>query len=301
LYLRKNKVLVINMIATHLDQVSFTYASEPVFQNVTWKIHNGRCVGLIGPNGCGKSTLLKLIAGELTNDAGFISHSKALDIGYLPQELHFENGHDVLSEVMSAIPELTQVEKELIQVENKLSDPAVYSNENTLTRELERQEKLLEKYTELGGSGFEGNVRATLFSMGFSESEMNLPINVLSGGQKKLLGLAKLLMSRPDLLLLDEPDNHLDINRKIFLEEFIRSYTGGVIIVSHDRFLMDLVVDEIVELEDGHLVHYPGNYSEYAYHKQTRSLRQQQRFQAQQKEIVRLEQSAKRLLTNGAS
>ncbi|MCK5316027.1 MAG: ABC-F family ATP-binding cassette domain-containing protein, partial [Anaerolineales bacterium] len=287
------------MIATHLDQVSFTYASEPVFENITWKIHTNRCVGLIGPNGCGKSTLLKLINGELINDSGFISRSKGLEIGYLPQELHFKDGHDVLSEVMYAVPELTRVEKELSRVETKLSDPAVYGNEKTLTRELERQERLLKEYTQLGGPGFEGNVRATLYSMGFCEADMNLPMDVLSGGQKKLLGLAKLLMSRPDLLLLDEPDNHLDINGKYFLEKFIRSYTGGVIIVSHDRFLMDLVVDEIVELEDGHLTHYPGNYSEYAFEKQTHLLRQQQLFQAQQKEIVRLEQSAKRLLTWG--
>ena len=287
------------MIATHLDQVSFTYASEPVFENITWKIHTNRCVGLIGPNGCGKSTLLKLINGELINDSGFISRSKGLEIGYLPQELHFKDGHDVLSEVMYAVPELTRVEKELSRVETKLSDPAVYGNEKTLTRELERQERLLKEYTQLGGPGFEGNVRATLYSMGFGEADMNLPMDVLSGGQKKLLGLAKLLMSRPDLLLLDEPDNHLDINGKYFLEKFINSYTGGVIIVSHDRFLMDLVVDEIVELEDGHLTHYPGNYSEYAFEKQTHLLRQQQLFQAQQKEIVRLEQSAKRLLTWG--
>ena len=122
---------------------------------------------------------------------------------------------------------------------------------------------------------------------------------MLSGGQKKLVGLAKLLVIQPDVLLLDEPDNHLDLAGKAYLERFIRGYNGAVIIVSHDRYLLDLVVDEIAELEDGRLTHYPGNYSEYAFEKQTRLLRQQQLYQAQQKEITRLEQAAKRLLTWG--
>lgn len=287
------------MIAAHLDQVSFSYASEPVFENLTWKIHDDRCVGLIGPNGGGKSTLLKLIAGQVVCDSGFISRNKDLDMGYLPQELQFKENRDVLSEAMSAVPELSRVEQKLTLIEQNLSDPAVYGNEKKLARELERQEKLLQRYTQLGGPGFEGSVRSTLYNMGFFESDLKLPVRTLSGGQKKLLGLAQLLISRSGLLLLDEPDNHLDINRKIFLEEFIRSYSGGVIIVSHDRFILDLVVDEIVELEDGKLIHYPGNYSEYAFEKQSRLDRQLQLFKAQQKEISRLEQSAKRLLTWG--
>jgi ATP-binding cassette subfamily F protein 3 len=287
------------MIATHLDQVSFSYISEPVFDNLTWKIHDDRCVGLIGPNGCGKSTLLKIIAGQINPDSGFISRGKDLDIGYLPQELHFEGDRDVLSEVLSAIPEVPLLENKLTKIEDDLSDPDVYGDEKRLARTLDQQEKLLQEFVQLGGPGFEGNVRATLYSMGFSEADLELPISVLSGGQKKLLGLAKLVLSRPALLLLDEPDNHLDISRKIFLEEFIRSYSGGVILVSHDRFLLDLVVDEVVELEDGAIVLYPGNYSEYAFEKQIRLQRQQQLFQAQQKEINRLEQSANRLLTWG--
>ena len=287
------------MIATHLDQVSFSYISEPIFDNLTWKIHDDRCVGLIGSNGCGKSTLLKLIARQINPDSGYISRSKDLEIGYLPQELHFQGDRDVLSEVLSAIPEVPLLENKLTKIEDDLSNPDVYGDEKRLARTLDQQEKLLQEYVQLGGPGFEGNARATLYSMGFSEADLELPISVLSGGQKKLLGLAKLVLARPGLLLLDEPDNHLDTSRKIFLEEFIRSYPGGVILVSHDRFLLDLVVDEIVELEDGEIVQYPGNYSEYAFEKQLRLQRQQQLFQAQQKEINRLEQSASRLLTWG--
>ena len=157
----------------------------------------------------------------------------------------------------------------------------------------------MEAYTELGGPGHLGNVKTTLQNLGFAEADLALPIPALSGGQKKLVGLAKLLILKPDLLLLDEPDNHLDLAGKAFLERYIRSYPGGVILVSHDRYLLDLVVDEIVELEDGRLTQFPGNYSEYAFEKQLRLARQQQLFQAQQKEITRLEQAAKRLLMWG--
>jgi len=287
------------MIAVNLDRVSVTYVSEPVFQNLAWEIHDDRCVGLIGPNGCGKSTLLRLIAGELTSDTGFTVRRKELTIGYLRQEPRLEPGRTVWEETLAASTELARVEAELARIEARLADPDVYGDEKVLTRVLDRQARLLDEYTRLGGPGYEGRVRSTLRCLGFTDADMNLPVEALSGGQKKLAGLARLLVTQPDLLLLDEPDNHLDLEGKAFLERFIRGYKGAAIIVSHDRYLLDLVADEIVELEDGRLMHYPGNYSEYAFEKQMRLLRQQQLYQAQQKEITRLEQSARRLLTWG--
>ncbi len=287
------------MIAVNLDRVTVTYVSEPVFENLSWEIHDDRCVGLIGPNGCGKSTLLRLIAGELTSDTGFTVRRKGLTIGYLHQEPRLGPGHTVWQETLAASTELARVEAELARVEARLADPAVYGDEKVLTRVLDQQARLLDEYTRLGGPGYEGRVRSTLRSLGFTNTDMDLPVEVLSGGQKKLVGLARLLVIQPDLLLLDEPDNHLDLEGKAFLERFIRGYKGAVIIVSHDRYLLDLVADEIVELEDGRLTHYPGSYSEYAFEKQMRLLRQQQLYQAQQKEVKRLEQAAKRLLTWG--
>jgi len=287
------------MIAVNLDRVAVTYISEPVFENLSWEIHDDRCIGLVGPNGCGKSTLLRLIADELTSDTGFTVRRKELTIGYLPQEPPLEPGRTVWQEALAASAELAWVEAELAGVETRLADPAVYGDERALSRALDRQARLLDEYAQLGGASYEGRVRSTLRSLGFSEADMDLPVEALSGGQKKLVGLAKLLITQPDLLLLDEPDNHLDLDGKAFLERFIRSYKGAVIIVSHDRYLLDLIVDEIAELEDGRLAQYPGSYSEYAFEKQMRLLRQQQLYQAQQKEITRLEQAAKRLLTWG--
>jgi len=287
------------VIAVNLDCVTVTYVSEPVFENLSWQIHDDRCVGLIGPNGCGKSTLLRLIAGELASDTGFVVRRNELTIGYLRQEPKLEPGRSVWQEALAASDELVSVETQLARIEAQLAAPDVYGDEKALARALNRQARLLDAYTRLGGPGYEGRVRSTLRSLGFADADLDLPVEVLSGGQKKLVGLARLLITQPDLLLLDEPDNHLDLEGKAFLERFIRDYDGGVIIVSHDRYLLDLVVDEIVELEGGQLTHYPGSYSEYAFEKQMRLLRQQQLYQAQQKEVARLEQAAKRLMTWG--
>jgi ATP-binding cassette subfamily F protein 3 len=287
------------MIAVNLNHVSLTFLIEPLFTELSWEIHDNRCVGLIGPNGAGKSSLLKLLIGEISSDSGTVVRRKGLSIGYLHQEPRLNPGNTVLQEALSASSELINVEIELTQIENHLTDPKVYGDETALSRTLEKQSRLLEEYTRLGGASYQNRVRSTLISLGFNHSDLDLSVTVLSGGQKKLVGLAKLLITTPDLLLLDEPDNHLDLDGKKFLERTIRDYKGGVIIVSHDRYLLDLVVDEIVELEDGRLTRYPGNYSEYAYDKQLRLLRQEQLFKAQQKEINRLELAAKRLLTWG--
>lgn len=287
------------MIAVNVDHITYSYVSQPIFQDLAWEIHDDRCVGLVGPNGAGKSTLLRLIAGELTNDAGFLVRRKGLTIGYLQQEPRLDASRTVWQEALSASSELARLEAEQARIEEQLADPEVYSDEKILARTLDRQTRVLIEYEKLGGLNYSGRVRSTLFSLGFSENDLDLSTTALSGGQRKLLGLTKLLVVQPDLLLLDEPDNHLDLEGKAFLEQFIRSYKGGVVIVSHDRYLLDLVADEIVELEDGKLTRYLGNYSEYAFEKQARLLRQQQLYQAQHKEIVRLEQAARRLLMWG--
>ncbi len=287
------------MIALNIDKVTYTYVSTPVFSELSWEISDERVVGLIGPNGSGKSTLLRLAAGELTPDSGFIGRKKGLTWGYLPQDVALTPGNSLLQEVLTASEPLQRVENELRKVEEALADPQVYGSPARLDRVLKRQEALLNEFTALGGPGFEGRVRSQLRGLGFSEADFNLPVEVLSGGQMKLAGLARLALLQPQLLLLDEPDNHLDLAGKAFLERFIHEYKGAVVIISHDRYLLDRVVDEIAELEDGRITVFSGTYSEFAFEKHQRLLRQQQLFQVQQKEIHRLEQAAKNLLVWG--
>lgn len=287
------------MIAVTLDKISYTYVSTPIVEDLSWEIHDDRVVGLIGPNGSGKSTLLRLIAGKLTPDSGFLVRKKGLSVGYLHQDVQLTPGHTLLQEVMAASSELARVDEALKQVEASLADPAVYGDPKMLARASDRQQQLLDEFESLGGANFASRVRSTLRGLGFSQEDFDLPIEALSGGQKKLAGLARLLILQPDLLLLDEPDNHLDLTGKAFLERLIREYRGAVVIVSHDRYLLDLVADEIADLDGGKITVYPGNYSEYAFEKKTRLLRQQQLYQVQQKEIQRLERSAQRLLVWG--
>ncbi len=287
------------MIALNLVNVSLNLAGRQILSGLSLEIHDDRVVGLVGPNGAGKSSLLKLIAGEHTPDVGSLTRAKGLTIGYLAQEPVLDPGKTALEEVLSAVPELIHIEAELARLEARLSQPAVYGDAPKLARALDQQAHLHERFDALGGPTFERRVRDTLRGLGFGEADQRTRVGELSGGQKKLVGLARLLVARPNLLLLDEPDNHLDLAGKAFLERFIQKYDGAVVIVSHDRYLLDRVVDAIADLEDGRIEVYPGTYSEHAVAKETRLARHQQLYQVQQRQIARLEAAAKRLLIWG--
>ena len=286
------------MIKLRLDKVTFSYPSLPIFKQASCEIQE-KCFGVIGANGSGKSTLLKLILGELKPDEGFILCEKTSTIAYMAQDVDLAPDSTPLNVVREGAVRVLSLEKELAVLEEKFSDPAYYSNEKRLTHLLSQQEHLLATYNSLGGPGLEGRIRSLLASIGFEQHEMQLQVQHLSGGQKKLLGLARIIISRPDILLLDEPDNHLDLQGKALLQTLIEDFQGSVVIVSHDRYFLDMVVDEILEVEAGRITQFKGNYSEYMFEKRVLLQRQADRFQAQQKEITRLEQAAKRLLMWG--
>jgi ATP-binding cassette subfamily F protein 3 len=182
----------------------------------------------------------------------------------------------------------------LAAVEERLGDPGVFGEPRKLQAALETQQALLDEYDALGGDGYTERVRGLLLGLGLAEEGQLKPLSVLSGGQKKLVGLARLLLLRPDVLLLDEPDNHLDLAGKVYLEGLIREYEGTVVIVSHDRYLLDAAVTHIAELEDGRLTVFAGDYSTYVAEKALRQARQEEQFRAQQHEILRLQAAIKR-------
>ena len=286
------------MTQIRLDNVSFAYPSQPVLQGVSCLIQKG-CFGVIGPNGSGKTTLLKLILEELKPDSGYILRDKGLNTAYMAQEIELDPETPADETVRLGATRVLTYEAELADLEAKFSDPAYYSHEKRLARLIDQQEQTLAAYNELGGPGLDGQVKALLTTIGFKEHELSLPVKYLSGGQKKLLGLARIIIGRPDILLLDEPDNHLDLDGKAMLGKLIENFPGSVIIVSHDRYFLDMVVDEILEVEHKKLTQYKGNYSEFVFEKRLRLQRQAILFQVQQKEISRLEQAAKRLLMWG--
>ena len=286
------------MIKLRLDKVTFTYPSQPVLQEVSCEIQEG-CYGVIGPNGSGKTTLLKLVLGELQPDGGLILRDKDCTVAYMAQDVDLPPDATAMAVVRQGADRVLSMEEKLADLERKFADPAYYDNEKRLARLIDQQEQTLEAYNNLGGPGLEGRIRALLGSIGFSDNEMTLQVKHLSGGQKKLLGLARIIISRPDILLLDEPDNHLDFQGKALLQNLIESFPGSVVIVSHDRYFLDMVADEILEVEFGKVTQFKGNYSEYMFEKRLRLERQAVLFQVQQKEITRLEQAAKRLLMWG--
>jgi ATP-binding cassette, subfamily F, member 3 len=278
----------------NVDRISINHAGRVIFRELSWAIGDRDKVGLVGANGAGKSSLFKAIAGVITPDAGSITKMRGVRLGYLPQEVTLTQGRTVLQEASILPPELERIERELTNVEDELGKPEVYGDSEVLARTLTKQERLLDEFEKRGGTQHGNRVRSVLAQLGFAGDDLNLLSDGLSGGQKKLLALARLAVEAPDVLLLDEPDNHLDLNAKAALEEFINDYEGAVILISHDRYLLDGVATTIAELADGKLTLYKGNYTAYTTELELRRLRQQQMYVAQQKEIQRIQEAIKR-------
>ena len=283
------------MIVISLSNASLVLGAHHIFDNLFWEIQHDQKIGLIGPNGAGKSSLLKLIVGEYTPEkGGSVIKAKGVSIGYLAQQVDLEPDQQVWQAALDGNPRHWQVKADLENVEASFGDAQVYDDPKALSRALDAQQALLDEYDALGGDAYPDRVKELLLGLGLATEDFYKPVEVLSGGQKKLLGLARLLLLQPSVLLLDEPDNHLDLQAKVFLEQLIQSYPGAVVIVSHDRYLLDAVVTHITELEDGRLITFAGDYSSFVVDKEMRLARQQELFRIQQREIARLEAMQKR-------
>lgn len=286
------------MISITVSNATLILGAHTIFRDFNWEVQHDQKIGLIGPNGAGKSSLLKLMIGEHTSEkGGTVIKAKGVPVGYLPQHPEFDPERTAISLALEGNARVAEIDAELQRVETRLGQPEVYSNPKALERTLDAQHKLLEEFESLGGLNYESRVRELLRGLGLPESDFEKPIRALSGGQKKLVGLAQLLLARPSVLLLDEPDNHLDMPGKAFLEKLIIDYPGAVVIISHDRYLLDGCVTHIAEIEDGKITTFIGNYTEYIIDKDERLARQEELYQIQQHEIGRLEMALKRYKT----
>jgi len=284
------------MLLVNFSKVCKDFGGNPVFQNVDLEILENERIGLVGENGSGKSTVFKLLVGLETPTQGTIARRRNLTIGYLTQEIDAQmNTKTVYEVVAETSPELATLQQLLAQLEGQMASPAITADDNAMTRVLERYGKAQERYDALGGYTLNHKVEAVLSGLGFSAAIYEQEVGSLSGGEKKLVNLARILLQMPDLLLLDEPDNHLDLQAKAWLEYYIQDYPGTVLIISHDRHLLDRSVKKIFELEDGEISSYAGNYSYYVVERQRRLEKLQEVYAAQRDEIKRLEISMRRL------
>jgi ATP-binding cassette subfamily F protein 3 len=283
------------MISISLSNLTLILGAKTLFRNLSWEIQHDQKIGLVGPNGAGKSSLFKLIIGEyIAEPGGVVARAKGVQVGYLPQQPEFDPSALAFQLALDGNPRVAELEQDLANIEACLGNPTVYKDDKALTGVLELHEKSLIEYKALGGDSYPEHVREMLRRLGLPDADFNNPVGVLSGGQKKLVGLARLLLACPDVLLLDEPDNHLDLPGKAYLEKLILDYRGAVVLVSHDRYLLDKVVSQIVEIEDGHLSCSPGNYTDYIIEKQERMARAEELYQIQQRSITRMEMALKR-------
>ncbi|MEY2836122.1 MAG: hypothetical protein RLZZ557_1784, partial [Bacteroidota bacterium] len=272
LTLRRNNYL---MLAGFQD-LTFEFGARAIVEDATWHIHPGERIGLIGYNGTGKSTLLKLLAGEYLPSAGTVERSRSTSIGYLHQDLlSFDTQESILQVAMGAFERVMQIQKDIERLGNELE-------------QAEDEKKLIE-YTDLlhemdvlDGYNVEHKTEDVLHGLGFRQEDLNRPYKEFSGGWRMRVLLAKMILMQPDLLMLDEPTNHLDLPSIEWLEKYLLHYQGAVVIVSHDKYFLDRMVNKIVELYQRKLNIYTGNYSYYEKEKLVRMEMQQRAFENQQ-------------------
>ena len=286
---------VMRMPIITVSGLSKSYGKQDLFEGVSFAVAGSERIALIGANGSGKTTLLRIIRGEETPDSGSVHVEPGVTLGYLPQEVD--------------LPDLAELHLAVMAVNDDLLASA--SEMRTLTREMasatgERAHALGTRYAEvshqfdgLGGFDYSLRAKAILLGLGFEESELDKPVRTLSGGQKTRAALARLLLLAPDVLLLDEPTNHLDIRACDWLSEFFRNrYNGAALIVSHDRYFLDAVVSEVLEIESHTVAAYPGNYSQFAKLKAAKIEEQRKVYKEQQKEITRIEAAIQTLFSD---
>ena len=262
--------------------VSKSFAKQDILLDCSFQVNAGERVGIIGANGSGKSTVFKLLLSLEHPDQGQISRPKNLRLGYLPQDvLHF-HGKTVLEQVIDVAEEVQTIEAELSLLADQLEQPLP---EAELTAAAQRQSRLLEEYQRLGGYDLEARARKVLAGLGFTEKDMDRRVEEMSGGWAMRVALARILLAEPDLILLDEPTNHLDLDSLVWLEEYLVQITSSLMLVSHDRVFLDRVVHRLLELENGRLTSYPGNFQRYLEEKEKRLQSQWAAYRHQQEQI----------------
>src|SRR6266849_4754496 len=260
------------------------YGRQLVFVDASFQLNPGEKVGLVGPNGSGKTTLFRMVIGEEEPDDGDVSVPRRLTIGYFRQDVEEMKGRSVLDEAIAGSGRLGDLHHELEDLQRAMEDP---EKADDMDRILARFGEVQEEYDHLNGYALEAQAREVLHGLGFKDDQIDGDVGLLSGGWKMRVALARVLLGRPDVLLMDEPTNHLDLESIIWLEQFLRSFPGALLMTSHDREFMNRLVSKIAEIDSGEVVTYSGNYDFYERERNIREANQQAAFARQQSMLAK--------------
>ncbi|WP_055442047.1 ABC-F family ATP-binding cassette domain-containing protein [Anoxybacillus suryakundensis] len=284
------------MIILQINQLSKSYGAEQVLSDIKLEIQEKDRIALVGRNGAGKSTLLKIITGQLSYDTGEIIKPKHVTIGYLDQYTGLQAHRSIWDEMLDVFAPLQQMEKQLRELEQQMS-----LHDADYERLLEQYDRLQTEFKEKGGYQYEADIRSVLHGLRFSQYDYTTKVSTLSGGQRTRLALGKLLLTKPNLLILDEPTNHLDMETLQWLEQYLKNYTGAILIVSHDRYFLDQIVTQVYELSRTKIKKYVGNYTSYLQQRAEQFEQQLKLYEKQQEEITKLKDFIQRNIARAST
>jgi ATP-binding cassette subfamily F protein 3 len=273
-----------------LDEVTKSFGAQEVLRGVSFQINPGEHVGLVGRNGAGKTTILRLIDGTETADKGEVERLRGLRLGLLAQHVDFKGAETALEAALEVFAKLRALEEEMRELEHAMTE----ASGEELERVMHDYSEAQHTYEHEGGFSYHARAESVMLGLGFTKDDFGKRAENLSGGEKNRLGLARLLLLEPDILLLDEPTNHLDVEAVEWLEEFLANYKSAYLIISHDRFFLDHTVNRVLDLENGRIESYKGNYSDYLVEKEERREQQQRAYEQQQELISRTEEFIRR-------
>ena len=282
------------LIITGKD-LSKAYGTDIIFEDVSFGVEKGDRIGIVGANGTGKSTLLSIIAGDMEATSGNLYIRNDVNIGYLRQKNHFGGSGTVRAQAEKSFTHLFEMEKRLEMLQLAISD----HESSSFERDLDEYTRLIEEYEQKGGYTYKSELGAMLTHMGFDEEAQNKEISKLSGGERTRLALSCLLLSKPDVLMLDEPTNHLDLHMLEWLESYLDSYKGTILVVSHDRYFLDRITNRIFDLGGGTLDAYTGNYSTFLVKREEHLEAMRREYEKQQSEIAKQEEMIRRFKQHG--
>ncbi|WP_314350541.1 ABC-F family ATP-binding cassette domain-containing protein [Mammaliicoccus vitulinus] len=289
------------MILLQINKLEKSFDGDVIFSDVDFEVKTGERIAIVGRNGAGKTTLMKVIAGVESYDAGHISKGKQVSMGYLTQQMSLDSDDTVMNEMRKPFEHVITIEEKMKSLTDWLSQHADDYDSNTYQEKLSQYESLSNQFEVMGGYHYESKIKTVLTGLNFVELDFDRQIQSFSGGQKTRLSMAQMLLSEPDLLLLDEPTNHLDMDTTEWLENYLAHFKGAIVIISHDRYFLDKIVNQVYDVALGSVKKYVGNYSKFLKERYAHYEKVMAEYERQQSEIKKLETFVEKNITRAST